>query len=376
MKVDQPFIDFELESYDPKTKKVGTISLSQILKKRQWTVLFFYPADFTFVCPTELADLAKRHSEFKTEGGEVYGVSTDTVYTHKAWLETEELLKSVNFSLLADHNGSLAKELGIYDGKNGMAQRAVYIIDPRGVLRSFQIVSDNIGRSATEILRQVRALKFVAEHPGRACPASWDVGGATLKPNISISGKVAKSLKVWYPERVTHFKRGKHQEINWLRDAILGGQDGLVNVLGIVLGITAANGSLSILIAAAMAATFAESISMGAVAYTSTMEEVDFYKKEKLQPLENINALRDAVIVTISAIIGSLIPISPFFFVRSDTALPTAIMLSALTLFLLGAYKAKSFVGDWRKSGLQMMVIGLTAALVGFVVGKIFHTPV
>ncbi|MBI4036393.1 peroxiredoxin [Candidatus Daviesbacteria bacterium] len=191
--VDQPFIDFELSFYDPQTKKVGKVSLSSILKKKEWFTLFFYPADFTFVCPTELADLAKRYQEFKNADCQIYAVSTDTVYTHKAWLEKEKLLENVKYPMLSDHSGKLSQELSILDD-NGMAQRAYYIIDPKGVLRAMQVVSDNIGRSAQEILRQVKALKYVSEHPGLACPASWDIGEKTLKPDIAISGKVFEKL--------------------------------------------------------------------------------------------------------------------------------------------------------------------------------------
>lgn len=194
IQVDKIFIDFDLKSYDPKSKKVGRVTLADIKKKKEWAILFFYPADFTFVCPTELADMAKRYKELKDLGCEAYGISTDTVYTHKAWVETEELLKDVAFPLLEDHNGKLSKELGIYDEDSGMAQRATYIIDPKGVLRSVIAVADNIGRSAGEILRQVKALNFVSLHPGAACPASWDIGASTLRPDIAISGKVAAAL--------------------------------------------------------------------------------------------------------------------------------------------------------------------------------------
>lgn len=194
MIVDQLFTNFELPLYHPLTKKTGNISLKNILKKRKWIVLFFYPADFTFVCPTELKDLAKNYPEFHKLNCEIYAVSTDTVYTHKAWVEEEKLLENVKYPMLSDHNGNLAKELGIYDESSGMAQRACYIIDPKGILRSVQIVADNIGRSAGEILRQVKALKYVSEHPGLACPASWEEGQKTLRPNISISGKVFENL--------------------------------------------------------------------------------------------------------------------------------------------------------------------------------------
>lgn len=198
--IDTPFPLFSLETYDPATDDVRTVSLKEYMsvgakKKPRFLVLFFYPADFTFVCPTELADLNRRAAEFKTYGAEILVVSTDTVYTHKAWIETEHLLKGLAFPMAADHNGKLSRALGIYDEETGRAQRAAYIIDGGGILRSIDITADAIGRSAGEILRKVKALHFVATHSGHVCPASWDEGMATLKPSITISGKVAEQLE-------------------------------------------------------------------------------------------------------------------------------------------------------------------------------------
>lgn len=192
-KVDQKFPAFSLETYNPKTDSVKKITLADF--KTKFLILFFYPADFTFVCPTELADLKKRHEEIKKNNGEIVVVSTDTVFTHKAWIETEELLKGLDFLMAADHNGKLSKELGIYDEESGLAQRAAFIIAPDGNLRAADITADNIGRSAGEILRKVKALNFVNTHKGMACPASWDEGAPTLTPSIKISGKVADALK-------------------------------------------------------------------------------------------------------------------------------------------------------------------------------------
>lgn len=191
--VDQKFPHFSLEVYDPQREEVGIIALKDF--EERWLVLFFYPADFTFVCPTELLDLNKKHDEFRKLKAKLVGVSTDTVFTHKAWIETEELLNGLKYQLAADHNGKFSRELGIYDEEKGMAQRAVFIIDPDGVLRASEIVADAIGRSASEILRKLKALDFVRKNPGHVCPASWDEGGATLQPHISKAGKVFKELK-------------------------------------------------------------------------------------------------------------------------------------------------------------------------------------
>ena len=191
-KVDSQFIPYSLESYHPDGKRVVTLSSKAL--KGKWVILFFYPADFTFICPTELADLNNLYAEFKKYKAEIVAVSTDTVYTHKAWLDTEALLTGVKFPMAADHNGKLSRELGVYDEKNGMAQRAAFIIDPEGVLRVADIVSDPIGRSAQELLRMLKALHFVRAHPGNVCPLTWEETG-TIKPSIAKAGKVHQELK-------------------------------------------------------------------------------------------------------------------------------------------------------------------------------------
>ena len=191
--IDQKFPHFSLETYDPKKDEAVRVSLKDF--EGRWLILFFYPADFTFVCPTELLDLNKRYENFAKENAELVGVSTDTVFTHKAWIEMEELLKGLKYPLAADHNGKFSRELGIYDENNGMAQRAVFIIDPDGILRAVEIVADAIGRNASEILRKLKALNFVRQNPGQVCPASWDEGAQTITPSIKKAGKVYKELK-------------------------------------------------------------------------------------------------------------------------------------------------------------------------------------
>lgn len=191
--IDQKFQNFSLEIYDPQKEAVGKISLKDF--EGSWLVLFFYPADFTFVCPTELLDLNKRHENFEKLKAEIVVVSTDTVFTHRAWIEMEELLKGFQYKMAADHNGKLSRELGIYDEDAGMARRAVFIIDPDGVLRAVEIVADAIGRNASEILRKLKALDFVRKNPGHVCPASWDEGSPTIQPSIKKAGKVFKELK-------------------------------------------------------------------------------------------------------------------------------------------------------------------------------------
>ena len=191
--VDHKFLNFSLETYNPQKEAVEKISLKDF--EGSWLVLFFYPADFTFVCPTELSDLNKQYDDFQKLKAEIVAASTDTVFTHKAWIDMEKLLKGFKYQMAADHNGKFSKELGIYDEEIGMAQRAVFIIDPDGVLRVAEIVADAIGRNASEILRKLKALNFVRKNPGHVCPASWDEGSPTLQPHVSKAGKVYKELK-------------------------------------------------------------------------------------------------------------------------------------------------------------------------------------
>ena len=191
--IDNKFPHFSLETYNPKRESVEKVTNDDFRGK--WLVLFFYPADFTFVCPTELLDMNRREEDFNKLKAEVVAVSTDTVFTHKAWIEMEELLKGFNYLMAADHNGRFSRELGIYDEDLGMAQRACFLVDPEGVLRATDIVSDPIGRSAGEIVRKLKALKFVRENPGKVCPASWDEGGITLSPDIKKAGKVYREFE-------------------------------------------------------------------------------------------------------------------------------------------------------------------------------------
>ncbi|MBI2610076.1 peroxiredoxin [Candidatus Giovannonibacteria bacterium] len=192
-KVDSPFPSFSLEIYNAEKGKQEKISNETFNSK--WLILFFYPGDFTFVCPTELVDMNARINEFKKSGAEVIGISTDSVYSHKAWIEAEEQLKELKYSLASDHNGNMSRALDIYEETDGTAQRACFIIDPDGMLRAADIVSDPIGRSAGEILRKLKALKFVRENPGKVCPASWDEGLPVITKSMELSGKVLDELE-------------------------------------------------------------------------------------------------------------------------------------------------------------------------------------
>lgn len=153
----------------------------------KWSVFVFYPADFTFVCPTELEDLAEHYEEFKKEGCEVYSVSCDTHFVHKAWHDHSERIKKVQYTMLADPTGSLARDFQVMIEEEGLALRGSFVINPEGVIKAYEVHDNGIGREAKELLRKVQAAKFVAEH-GEVCPAKWQPGSDTLKPSIDLVG--------------------------------------------------------------------------------------------------------------------------------------------------------------------------------------------
>lgn len=191
--VGQEVPNFSMPAYFPATREDGEVSLAE-LTKDQWLVLIFYPADFTFVCPTELADVADHYDMIRSLGVEVVSVSTDTVYCHKAWQETEPLLANVRFPMGADPTGKVSRLFGVYDEATGQALRGTFIIDPDRVLRAQEITYYNVGRNAAELIRKLEAYQFVRNNPGTACPAKWEPGQKVLRPNIQIAGNVSAEL--------------------------------------------------------------------------------------------------------------------------------------------------------------------------------------
>ena len=155
-----------------------------------WAVLFFYPADFTFVCPTELGDLAEKYAQLQKLGVEVYGVSTDTHFVHKAWHDTSETIRKVDFPLLADPTGTLTRAFGVHIEEEGLAYRGTFVIAPDGTVKISEIHDNGIGRNSDELLRKIQAAQFVASHPGDVCPAKWKPGASTLKPGLDLVGKI------------------------------------------------------------------------------------------------------------------------------------------------------------------------------------------
>ncbi len=156
----------------------------------KWLVLFFYPADFTFVCPTEFKDLIANYEAIKGEGAEVLTVSTDTVFVHKAWYDNSKVIKDVTFPMVADPTGKLCKALGTYIPEEGLSLRGTFIIDPDGVIKVAEIQDNSVGRNSAELLRKIQAIKFTREHGDQVCPANWKPGADTLKPGLDLVGKI------------------------------------------------------------------------------------------------------------------------------------------------------------------------------------------
>ena len=176
--------NFELEAFQ--NEEIKKLKLSDY--KGQWLVLIFYPADFTFICPTELEEVADYYEEFKKLEAEVLSVSTDTVFVHKAWHDHSPAIKKIKFPMVADPTGKLSREFGTYIEGEGISLRGSFIVDPDAVLKAYEIHDNSIGRSAKELLRKLQAARFAREHKGEVCPASWKPGEKTLKPGLGLVG--------------------------------------------------------------------------------------------------------------------------------------------------------------------------------------------
>ncbi len=156
----------------------------------KWSVVVFYPADFTFVCPTELGDLADEYESFQKIGVEVYSVSTDTHFTHKAWHDASDTIKKIRYPMIGDPTGAITRNFDVMIEEEGLALRGTFVINPEGVIKICEIHDLGIGRDAKELLRKVQAAQYVASHPGEVCPAKWTPGDATLAPSLDLVGKI------------------------------------------------------------------------------------------------------------------------------------------------------------------------------------------
>ena len=171
-----------------KEGKFIEVSEKDVLGK--WAVFFFYPADFTFVCPTELGDVADHYAEFQKLGVEIYSVSTDTHFVHKAWHDSSETIGKINYTMLGDPSGVITNNFENMRPGVGLADRGTFIVDPDGVIQAVEITAEGIGRNAEDLLRKVKAAQYVCNHPGEVCPAKWNEGDATLAPSLDLVGKI------------------------------------------------------------------------------------------------------------------------------------------------------------------------------------------
>ena len=166
------------------------VEITDATLKGKWSVVFFYPADFTFVCPTELGDMADLYPAFRDLGVEIYSVSTDTHFTHKAWHDTSETIGKIRYPMIGDPTGTITRNFGVMIEEAGLAERGTFVMDPQGRIQIIEINAGGVGRDAAELLRKVKAAQYVAAHPGEVCPAKWKEGDKTLAPSLDLVGKI------------------------------------------------------------------------------------------------------------------------------------------------------------------------------------------
>ena len=166
------------------------VDISDADTKGKWAIFFFYPADFTFVCPTELGDLADHHAELQRLGVEVFSVSTDTHFTHKAWHDSSETIGKIKYAMIGDPTGTITRNFGVMREGEGLADRGTFVVDPSGIIQAMEVTAEGIGRNAADLLRKVKAAQYVAAHPGEVCPAKWEEGQKTLAPSLQLVGKI------------------------------------------------------------------------------------------------------------------------------------------------------------------------------------------
>jgi peroxiredoxin (alkyl hydroperoxide reductase subunit C) len=183
----------EISLYNPSTDAIENKKFKDYEGK--WLVIMFYPADFTFVCPTELKDLGKSYQDLLNSNANVVVASTDTVFSHKRWVETESLLKEFKIPMISDRTGEISKSFGVLNTKSGNAERGTFIISPEGIIKSIEITTEPLGRSAHEVVRKIQALEYMRNNPGHACPASRNIGQQDLTPGLDIAGRVGDLLK-------------------------------------------------------------------------------------------------------------------------------------------------------------------------------------
>ncbi|MEE4245964.1 MAG: alkyl hydroperoxide reductase subunit C [Kangiellaceae bacterium] len=184
-------INTKIKPFNATAFKAGEfVDVSDKDLEGKWSVFFFYPADFTFVCPTELGDIADHYEEFQKRGVEIYSVSTDTHFTHKAWHETSDTIGKIQYTMIGDPTGEITRNFEVMREGQGLADRGTFVVDPDGVIQAMEITAEGIGRDANDLLRKVKAAQYVAAHPGEVCPAAWKEGEETLAPSLDLVGKI------------------------------------------------------------------------------------------------------------------------------------------------------------------------------------------
>lgn len=184
-------LNTEIKPFKASAYKDGKfIDITDADVKGKWAVFFFYPADFTFVCPTELGDVADHYAEFQKMGVEIYSVSTDTHFVHKAWADASDTIAKIKYTMIGDPTGELTRNFENMREGQGLADRGTFIVDPQGIIQAVEITAEGIGRDAGDLLRKVKAAQYIAAHPGEVCPAKWKEGAETLKPSLELVGKI------------------------------------------------------------------------------------------------------------------------------------------------------------------------------------------
>ncbi|MBK6955742.1 MAG: alkyl hydroperoxide reductase subunit C [Candidatus Phosphoribacter baldrii] len=184
-------IGSEIKPFTATAFKSGAfVDVSDADLKGKWSVVFFYPADFTFVCPTELGDMADHYAELKGMGVEVFSVSTDTHFTHKAWHDSSETIGKIDYYMVGDPTGTITTNFKVMREGQGLADRGTFVVDPDGIIQVMEVTCEGVGRNAAELVRKVKAAQYVRNHPGEVCPAKWEEGAETLAPSLDLVGKI------------------------------------------------------------------------------------------------------------------------------------------------------------------------------------------
>ncbi len=184
-------INTEIKPFNATAFKNGEfVEISDADVKGKWAIFFFYPADFTFVCPTELEDLANLYDDFQKLGVEIYSVSTDTHFSHKAWHDSSPAIGKIKYAMVGDQSGTITNNFEVMRPGVGLADRATFLVDPDGIIQFMEITSEGVGRNATELLRKTKAAQYVRNNPGEVCPAKWEEGEGTLAPSLDLVGKI------------------------------------------------------------------------------------------------------------------------------------------------------------------------------------------